>query len=552
MRALFLLTFLGISWCGFGQFGNQKVIDGCHICNPEAIQIADMKNDGNKSLLISLVNNNLVQFSIDDSATTFTDKGFITENITENFITVDLDGDGDKDIVAPFQNERGIFILENRNGTFIEELLFFDEPERFIKIYSSDLDNDGNPDLIISSASAGFSWYRNLGRMNFSDRKFLTQASGNISVEIIDFDKNGFLDIIFGHYNWLTILRNDGVSFQRDTLLYTADGVEDFTAFDLNNDNYLDIGVLSSSHGRIDWYEADQSGSISSTSFLSLLDDVFRGDEINMLDIDNDGYLDILIHSFSATAWYKNLVFGGFASPVILQNEEIVSRRVATQDDLDDDGDIDMIFAYKNESRIDVALNDGFGGFTVSTIFPSPSNIPTSIFPIDLNRDGSIDVVSYDREDSLLSVYFNRDMGSSFEKKPLTRNLVHAALELVDMDKDGQLDLVAISRHDDNDTYKLSKFEYTDENEINEEILYSGEEFRAAGQLCSMDLNGDGITDVVYTSGQDIFTQKNLGNQSFEAAELLPVMSRYLGQIALGDVDNDSYPDIIYNDNMTN
>jgi hypothetical protein len=61
--------------------------------------------------------------------------------------------------------------------------------------------------------------------------------------------------------------------------------------------------------------------------------------------------------------------------------------------DLDADGDLDLASANAGDNRIAVLLNDGGGTFVVSSTV-NVSNHPKSIFCADLNRDGSMDIAA--------------------------------------------------------------------------------------------------------------------------------------------------------------
>ncbi|MCI0378979.1 MAG: VCBS repeat-containing protein [Gemmataceae bacterium] len=119
---------------------------------------------------------------------------------------VDLDGDGDSDIVvavlgsvSPTDDLVGKVVwLENRGNFQFQTHVILDHLHRVADVQAGDLDGDGDVDLVV--AEFGYDhgrvlWLENMGKNQFRDQE-LWAAPGAIHVPIADYDGDGDLDVV--------------------------------------------------------------------------------------------------------------------------------------------------------------------------------------------------------------------------------------------------------------------------------------------------------------------------------------------------------------------
>ena len=126
------------------------------------------------------------------------------------FDLVDLDNDGDKDILlSGLYSDKGLYVMENDNGTYISEVIINFEKQLFFR--SEDIDLDGDADIVFLSKDGNqfhMSYQLNNGGMQFSSVKTIGTITGynswNFSspetyknwFSIIDVDNDGVKDIV--------------------------------------------------------------------------------------------------------------------------------------------------------------------------------------------------------------------------------------------------------------------------------------------------------------------------------------------------------------------
>ena len=273
----------------------------------------------------------------------------------------------------------------------------------------SDLDNDGDPDLVIGSRDGTFHYFENAGTEAFSP--FIQHADaanplngfdiGQYSKPVLaDLDNDGDHDLIAGNgQGQITYFENTGTATapeftQRTGVANPLDSVD--VGFDnipelvdLDGDGDLDL-ISGNNEGMLHYFE--NTGTPTSLSFTQrtgednpfdgITADSFSGPSLT--DLDGDGDLDLIVWSWYGTIdYYENT---GTADNTIFEERidaanplQIVDvNRYSTPEfiDLDKDDDLDLVIGHQ-EGVIHYYENTGTRAdpnFT-ATIFSQPTTL---------------------------------------------------------------------------------------------------------------------------------------------------------------------------------
>jgi hypothetical protein len=363
-----------------------------------------------------------------------------------SIFAADLDQDGDVDVLFAshrFGGESTIGWYENTDGAgaFGPAQVITNLAISPSAVYAADLDGDGNADVLsASSADHTIAWYENTdGAGSFGVRQIIsTSANTASSVHAADLDGDGDLDVLsasFGTFfsnppriskiSWYENMDGTG-RFSDERIITTAvDGANFVHTADLDGDG--DQDVLAASIGdagmpddnAVSWYEnTDGVGNFGDPKVIS------DGQAAYPADLDGDGDIDIISAASSDFQGYvgdSNIVWfennendGNFTakSHVILSAVEWGTSSVFAAD-LDGDGDLDVLTGSLNGGKVAWYENtDGVGDFGAQRVIATGMNQPTSIFAVDVDGDGDMDVLSSSFGGEI-AWYENRHVGDS-------------------------------------------------------------------------------------------------------------------------------------------
>ncbi|UCF50675.1 MAG: VCBS repeat-containing protein [Thermoplasmatales archaeon] len=359
-------------------------------------------------------------------------------------------------------------------------------------IYSSDLDNDGDKDIIAASVMLDeISWWRNDGGKPIMWTKFIigNNFDGAAYCYSIDLDKDGDNDVLGAAWygNEIAWWRNDGGSpivWTKEVISNSYYNAHEVYAFDLDGDGDNDVLGASAGLNETTWWRNDGGSPIH--WYEQKIGDCFGARSVYVSDIDNDQNYDVLGADFSTNKilmWQNN---GG--NPIEWTKFTIDSSFAGAHDvkayDVDKDGDSDVLGAAYISDDIAWWRNDG-GNPTLWTKqkIDDSFNGALRVEVADIDNDGDCDILG--TADLINSVSWWRNDGGS----PIiwTENTIDAAcsgawpMYVVDIDEDEDVDVIV------GGTTGISLYENN---------LYPISDLECEGSFNWIDVNiGDTITD---------------------------------------------------------
>lgn len=554
---------------GSDRFANSKQITNhetatCYTVGGQLL-IEDIDNDGDNDLLTNLGYDGISwlenkqeknQISFDIGAYRLSYGGF-------NASVDDYDSDGDLDIMTKWVDE--LYLLTNQGtGTYTDQVISLsthtlaDDFNEFI-----DIDNDGDLDIIVYlSNDDELGYFENIdGQGNFGDeiRIPLPISDSYSKMDLRDVNGDGKVDIVGSRFiqNEIYWLGNLGQNIFDAPVLLDANGVGawQFAIYDIDADGDLDI--VSFKNEFVFWNEnMDGQGTFGTREILVESSTTINGLQIG--DIDNDGDSDLILTHPKTVEVFHNVNNTYIAFSETEEEQSFASYADFIMKDIDGDNDLDVFI--RNMEGTWYENIDGSGTLKYQEFLRIPrilqignttltQDINNIIAVEDFDNDSDMDVLGADDftiyDNSQAQVFFSGQHEINFEVYP---DYLHA----VDLDNDNDLELVTISNNIQPSHANVVCFE----NEEAPDTIYFNKQHNIGegyGQHLSVDIDDDGDDDLIgiNRARDSIVVHQNNGDYSFTIKSLLGKNTNNnnlnpISYFELYDINDDGHDDIIY------
>ena len=318
----------------------------------------------------------------------------------------DIDLDGDTDVLGAVRNADRIvlFVNDGQRPPSWDRQVVEDGFDETIAISVADIDDDGLPDILGGSGAGGeIAWWRNLGGSppQWTRQTVDDQVPGAHDVAGADIDGDGDTDIIAVSYEDDEILwwRNDGgspIGWDRFVVAAGFDYPTKVSIADIDRDGDLDLFSVAWRDRQIGWWRNDGGDPIAWTG--SVIGEAFTGAHwVDAADVDGDGWVDVIgaAMNLGQIAWWRNGGQGSTEWQKITVTNSLSGAVSATAGDLDGDGDLDIAGAGWSPSG-GMAWFENLDGDGVSwrrKIVEVGFGESSSAHIADVDGNGSLDVL---------------------------------------------------------------------------------------------------------------------------------------------------------------
>lgn len=331
------------------------------------------------------------------------------------------------------------------------------------KVISVDVNNDGKADIVTASEEY-FTVYMGQGDGTFLRNDYAYQSAGQIGVDMcaIDINKDSYIDFAFSNETseymaYMTFVLNDGsggFSSYQHTNTYNGFVSTDIDVADIDNDGYDDIVTASTWSGALNVYLNNNSGNFDSSITIDLDKLVYC---ITSADFDNDDDMDLASATLSYNDLFINLNNGDSTFADTVRYPSFFSSYSITAADFNNDSYPDLVTSIETGEYmgyVALFMNNGTGQFNLTTTINIGGKSDEAI-AADFNNDNYLDIAAVADDQHLVLLKNDQSGGFSIDTT-YTVGSFPSSVASADFDSDGKADVVVANQNDNNLTLFLT------------------------------------------------------------------------------------------------
>ncbi|MEZ4803053.1 MAG: T9SS type A sorting domain-containing protein [Gelidibacter sp.] len=251
---------------GFGNFGTEQIISST-IVGPSQVYVRTIDNNTTLDVCVSAYDGNEVIWFANDGLGNFGTKNIINNTIPfpGAFAMDDIDGDGDIDSVIAnavnfgTPNDCRIEVFYNDgNGIFTADtnVVSLNTKDYIFSVMAEDIDGDNSRDILVTDLNGVPSYFKRNevtpGTATYTETALTTSIANPACLDLQDLDNDGFPDFVLssatsGNGNDIVWYKSNGVGgFEPEVVIdATQRQAYTFTFADFENDGDLDIASIA-------------------------------------------------------------------------------------------------------------------------------------------------------------------------------------------------------------------------------------------------------------------------------------------------------------------
>lgn len=341
----------------------------------------------------------------------------------------------------------------------------------------ADINNDGFNDIVAGSGNNdGVIAYYGSSTGDWIEQVVSDSSPGAIGLKIDDYNGDGLLDIAACADTELHVCYNQGGTLPtwNNTIAHSGYvSLHEVESVDMDEDGDMDIIGADYDGDHLFWLR-NQGGTPVTWDEFTIDNAVDYPCKAHAVDINGDGNIDVV-----CAAWLDDKIivyYGSGGSEPLWTAQEVDSSINAAHGvracDIDSDGDMDIVSASINNSKLYLYRNQG----GATPVWDARENLGTIagaaiVRTGDIDGDGDPDVISSSFGSAGVAWWENTESGTVFVKHPVKSGGGATSWAMPgDIDNDGDLDILAV-RYQQNSVYWYEATEFISSGNLESAVL---------------------------------------------------------------------------------